>query len=203
MQAPAITLGSILAAIFNFFVYIKGVIVTGSFIVTPNTSSVDYAAFFTHIGSWIVTIMTFLFIIFVTWAIYVRIRVYEIDEHLDTAYKGHFIKPETKITKVNARWQQVMTHFASQNPNDWRAAILDADSMLDELVTSLGYTGQNLGEKMMSIRVNDFPTLQSAWEGHKIRNIIAHEGANYNLTERQKEVTRRHFESVFRDAGII
>ena len=85
----------------------------------------------------------------------------------------------------------------------WRAAIIDADTMLEELVTGLGYTGDTFGEKLSSIRVNDFPTLQSAWEGHKMRNILAHEGSGFNLTERQKEITRRHFEAVFRDMGVI
>lgn len=165
--------------------------------------SFDILKFLTDIGSWTVTILTLVFIVFIIWAIYIRVRIFEIDEILDGNYKGHFIKPEVKMNRVNQRWQGIMAHFASSNPNDWRAAIIDADVMLDELVTSLGYTGAGLGEKLTSIRINDFPTLQSAWEAHKMRNIIAHEGAAYNLTERQKEVTRRYFEAVFRDAGII
>jgi hypothetical protein len=155
------------------------------------------------IGSWTVTILTVLFVAFAIWAIYVRVRIFEIDEILDGNYKGHFVKPELKTERVNQRWQGIVTHFSSANPNDWRAAILEADIMLEELVTSLGYTGQGLGEKLISIRVNDFPTLQSAWEAHKMRNIIAHQGSAYNLTERQKEITRRYFEAVFKDAGII
>jgi hypothetical protein len=147
--------------------------------------------------------MTFLFILFVIWGAYTRVRVYEIDEALDLAYRKHFIKPETRTEKINVRWQGILRHFASANPNDWRAAIIDADTMLDELVTSLGYSGQSLGEKLMTIRINDFPTLQSAWEAHKMRNIIAHQGASYHLTDRQKEITRRHFESVFHDSGVI
>lgn len=155
------------------------------------------------LASWVVTIFSVLFIIFIGWAIYIRVRIFEIDEVLDGNYKGHFIQPEVKTEKTNIAWQGIMAHFASSNPNDWRVAIIDADVMLEELVTKLGYTGQGLGEKLTSIRVNDFPTLQSAWEAHKMRNIIAHSGASYNLTERQKEITRRHFEAVFRDAGII
>jgi len=201
MQTPTVTFTGFLAAIYDFFVYIKNVVLTGSFHVS--SGSTNYAAIFGGIRSWIVTIMTFLFILFVIWAIYIRIRVYEVDELLDGLDKKHHIPPHVVARKVNTRWATIMLHFASQNPNDWRAAIIDADSMLDELVTSLGYTGQSLGEKLTSIRINDFPTLQSAWEAHKVRNLIAHEGANYNLTERQKDMTRRNYEAVFRDAGII
>ena len=201
MPTPTITPASFLAAVYDFFVYIKNVVLSGSFHVA--SGSTNYAAIFGGIGSWIVTIFTILFILFVIWAIYIRIRIYEIDEALDGVDLAHYIPPHTVVRKTNMRWQVILTHFASANPNDWRAAIIDADTMLDELVTSLGYTGQGLGEKLTSIRLNDFPTLQNAWEAHKVRNIIAHEGANYNLTERQKEITRRNFEAVFRDSGII
>lgn len=200
-NVPFINIEYIFTKIYDFLIYVKNVILTGNFNAGGGTT--DYAGTFAHLLQWIVTIFTFAFIVFIIWAIYVRIRIFEIDEVLDGVYKGHFIKPETKTERVNMRWQNILSHFNSTNPNDWRAAIIDADAMLDEVVTSLGYTGEGLGAKLTSIRLNDFPTLQSAWEGHKMRNIIAHEGANYNLTERQKEITRRHFESVFRDAGVI
>ncbi|MSU55675.1 MAG: hypothetical protein EXS46_04035 [Candidatus Taylorbacteria bacterium] len=200
-NVPFINIEYIFTKIYDFLIYIKNVILTGSFNAGSGTS--DYAGSFGHILALVVTILTFACIAFIIWGIYVRIRIFEIDEALDGEYKGHFIKPETKLERVNMRWQNILSHFNSTNPNDWRAAIIDADAMLDEVVTSLGYTGEGLGAKLTSIRINDFPTLQSAWEAHKMRNIIAHEGANYNLTERQKEITRRYFETVFRDAGVI
>lgn len=192
-NVPFINVEYIFTKIYDFLIYVKNVILTG------DIRSGDFG----NIFPWIVTLSTFLAIALIIGMIYTRIRIFEVDEELDGSYKGHFIKPEIKQDRSNLRWQTILSHFNSQNPNDWRAAIIEADIMLEEVVTSLGYTGEGLGAKLTSIRINDFPTLQSAWEGHKMRNIIAHEGANYNLTERQKEITRRHFEAVFRDAGVI
>ena len=188
-------------SLLDLVIYIKNVIIAQSFRVP--SGSTDWAGRFSHIGGWIVTIMTIVFIGAVIWAVYIRVRIFEVDEELDKNYKGHFIKPTPSLRKSNIRWDAINAHFASGNPNDWRAAILDADSMLEELVTNLGYTGETFGEKLKSINIRDFPTLQSAWEAHKIRNLIAHEGMNYNLTDRQKDIARRHYENVFRDAGLI
>ncbi len=201
-NVPFINLEYIFTKIYNLFVYIGNVISGRSFQV-PSGGASDYAGSFADAFSWVATLLTFAFIGFVIWAIYIRIRVYEVDEALGGAYSSHFIKPEVSKKKINAKWELIRSHFESNNPNDWRAAIIDADTLLDEVVTSLGYTGESLGAKLTSIRVNDFPTLQSAWEGHKMRNVIAHQGTNYSLSERQKEITRRHFEAVFRDVGII
>lgn len=201
-NVPFINLEYIFVKIYDFLIYIKNVILTGSFQVSSGGGS-DYAFSFASIGSWFVTIMTILFVVFIIWAIYIRIRIFEVDEIIDGSYKSHFIQPQVKTIQVNTRWQSIANHFASTNPNDWRAAIMDADVMLEELVTSLGYTGESLGAKLTSIRLQDFPTLQIAWEAHKIRNKIAHEGTTYVLNEREKELARKNFETVFRSAGMI
>ncbi len=201
-NVPFINIEYIFIKIYDFFVYIKNVLVGGS-TQAPSGGASNYAQGFSDVFSWLATILTFAFIGFVIWAIYIRIRIYEVDEALGGQYSAHFIKPTSVGKKTNPRWEQIRAHFESNNPNDWRAAIIDADALLEEVVTNLGYTGESLGAKLTSIRVNDFPTLQSAWEGHKMRNVIAHQGSSFTLTERQKEVTRKHFEAVFRDAGII
>jgi hypothetical protein len=134
-NVPFINLEYIFTRIYDFLIYVKNVILTGDI----------HSGDFGNIFPWIVTLSTFFVVGMIIWMIYVRIRIFEVDEKLDGAYKGHFIKPETKSLKVNTRWQTILTHFSSSNPNDWRAAIIDADAMLDELVTSMGYTGDGLG----------------------------------------------------------
>lgn len=200
-DVPFINLEYIFVKIYDFLVYIKNVILTGSFYATSGGGS-DFASTFASLGSLIVTLLTLLFIVALVFAIYIRVRVYEVDQALDGQYKGHFIKPAEKKEHVNVRWNTIVYHFSSANPNDWKVAIMEADIMLDELVQGLGYPGENLGERLKAIRIQDFPTLQSAWEAHKIRNKIAHE-PGYQLSEREKELARKNFEQVFRNAGLI
>src|SRR3989338_3897983 len=50
----------------------------------------------------------------------------------------------------NERWEKILKYFDSDNPSDWKLAILEADTLLDELVTRTGYQGDNLGEKLKS-----------------------------------------------------
>jgi hypothetical protein len=76
----------------------------------------------------------------------------------------------------------VLQLFASANSNDWRVAIIEADTMLDELVQSYNFAGENLGERLKNANTKIMPTVQSAWEAHKVRNRIAHDGINYNLS---------------------
>lgn len=200
-DTPFINVEYIFVKIYDFIIYVKNVVLTGSFSAASGGGS-DFALTFERIGSWLVTLFSIAIIIFIIWLIYIRVRIFEIDEYLDGEYKAHFVQPVVKEQFINNRWEANRLLFASANHNDWKAAIIDADIMLDELVTSLGYTGESLGAKLMTIQLRDFPTLQLAWEAHKIRNKLAHQ-AQYSLSEREKEVARKNYESIFKSAGII
>jgi len=92
------------------------------------------------------------------------------------------------LPRVNVRWNKIAEHVQSENPSDWRLAIIEADIILDELLTKIGYQGDSLGDKLKSVARGDLKNLDQAWEAHKVRNQIAHEGGDFILT--QKEANR-------------
>ncbi len=103
----------------------------------------------------------------------------------------------------NKRWQRVIEHAGSENPNDWKIAIIEADSILDEMIKGMGYHGDSMGERMKAIEVSDFNTLNNAWEAHKVRNTIAHEGSNFQLNEREARRVIALYKSVFEEFKYI
>lgn len=107
--------------------------------------------------------------------------------------------PQEAVPLRNARWDQIAVHASSDNPNDWRLAIIEADIVLDEIVTRMGYRGASLGEKLKQADPSDFLTLNAAWEAHKTRNRIAHSGSDFILTQREAKRVIDLYEEVFRE----
>jgi hypothetical protein len=104
---------------------------------------------------------------------------------------------------VNKDWQRVQRLFNSENPSDWKIAILEADIMLEDLVRiKMGYTGETLGECLKQIEASDFTTLQEAWEAHNFRNRIAHE-SDSGISRRDVNRIIGLFEKVFREFSYI
>jgi hypothetical protein len=103
----------------------------------------------------------------------------------------------------NPRWNKVLELLDSSNPSDWRMAILEADVILDELVSRMGYKGETLGDKMKSIERSDFRPIDDAWEAHKIRNILAHRGSDYILTKREARRAIDLYARVFEEFHFI
>lgn len=104
--------------------------------------------------------------------------------------------------KSSNRLDDVLTHIASPNPNDWKLAIIEADIILDEELKNQGFVGGSLGERLKSISTTQLSTLNEAWEAHKVRNRIAHEGADFVLTKRIAEDTIARYRRVFNELGV-
>lgn len=96
----------------------------------------------------------------------------------------------------------IQRHVDSGNPNDWKLAIIEADVMLDELLKQRGYAGNSLGERLRSISPQQLETLNDAWEAHKVRNRIAHEGQDFVLTQRIAQETVTRYQRVFAEFGV-
>lgn len=103
----------------------------------------------------------------------------------------------------NNRLIDIETHIASDHPNDWKLAIIEADIILDETLKNLGYAGISLGERLRGISPNQLNSLDSAWQAHKVRNQIAHEGADFVLTKRVAQDTIKQYKIVFAELGVI
>ncbi len=103
----------------------------------------------------------------------------------------------------NLKWERVVAHSESDNPGDWRLAILEADILLDEMTMSMGYHGETLGDRLKGIEKSDFTTIDMAWEAHKVRNQIAHEGSDFLITQREAKRVVGLYRRVFEEFRYI
>ncbi|MDA8597159.1 hypothetical protein N9L26_02365 [Candidatus Pacebacteria bacterium] len=119
-------------------------------------------------------------------------------ETQERLYKELYAKNES-----NTRWDDIQQHITTDNPNDWKLAIIEADVMLEEVLDGAGYAGATIGEKLKSASPASFETIDAAWDAHKVRNQIAHGGADFVLTKRQAGETIAQYRRVFSEFGAL
>jgi hypothetical protein len=107
-----------------------------------------------------------------------------------------------QVSTKHSRLQDVKANASSNNPNDWKLAIIEADIILDDTLKQKGYLGTSLGERLKSISGAQMSTINDAWEAHKVRNRIAHDGADFVLTKRLLDETISRYLRVFTELGI-
>ncbi|MEK7228155.1 MAG: hypothetical protein AAB681_02260 [Patescibacteria group bacterium] len=165
------------------------------------------------------TLATLLVIILITVILYCLVRLYEIKqadkpkkvkkevgvadslELPGVAGSTHFIDHGT--TRRNETWNSIRSKLLSDTPSDWRLAIIEADIYLDRVLDQKGYYGDTLGDKLKQVSPERLPSVQIAWEAHKVRNRIAHDGAGFVLTMPEARRVLSYYEIVFRDLEVI
>lgn len=131
-----------------------------------------------------------------------RLRKRE-EEVFDKKVEPAFEKEPSGDTVMAHRWQNAIQHIASDNPNDWKQAIIEADIILEDLLTKMGYRGDSIGEKLKRVAKGDMKTLDEAWEAHKVRNQIAHEGSNFSLNHHEAKNVIAMYRKVFEEFYYI
>jgi hypothetical protein len=133
--------------------------------------------------------------------LYSLIRTRDIWKEANKSYA--YKEPKDADFPENEKWQKVLNFLHSDNPADWRQSIIEADIILFSLVSRMGYQGETLGERLKGVERSDFITIDNAWEAHKVRNRIAHEGSDFVLTQREAERIIGLFESVLKEFGYL
>ena len=161
-----------------------------------------FSAWLAQLWLWIIIIGYILSIIGFFAIIYLTMRLFELRAREEKYYGTMLIAPDAE-GGMNPRWKHIESLIDGDTPSQWREAIIEADIMLDDMLIRQGYQGDGVGEKLKSVEASDFNTLQEAWEAHKVRNQIAHEGSAFDLSESLARRTIAHYENVFREFEAI
>lgn len=105
--------------------------------------------------------------------------------------------------KGNRRWQEVEDHVRSNNPNDWKLAIIEADVMLENMLEEAGFAGNTIADRLRSASGRSFATIEDAWQAHRMRNQIAHGGSDFVLTQKMAQATITQYRRVFEEFKYI
>ncbi len=150
-------------------------------------------------------ILSVLFSLFlIAGTIYSVIRIFQIRRHEEERFvaAAHPVAARD-IPKAQLRWNRIKEEISSENEQSWKLAILEADIMLNELLDVLAYRGETMADKMKQVERADWKTIDLAWEAHKVRNSIAHQGTMVRLGDREARRVIGLYEQVFKEFQFV
>ena len=110
------------------------------------------------------------------------------------------VPPTTHDFKDHPRFAIIQGYMSSTSEALWRIGIMEAENMLEEVLKSKGYQGQNVSELLKGA---NFKTIDLAWDAHGVRNRIAHQGSDFVLTEREAKRAFISYEAVFKELKAV
>jgi hypothetical protein len=143
-------------------------------------------------------------LLFAAGVVYCAMRILQIRRAEWAQFRkiAHTVEHED-VPATQLRWRRIMEHAQSVDEHKWRLAILECDIMLNELLDMQGYKGETIAEKMKQVSRTNFNSIDDAWEAHKVRNKVAHEGVGFVIDEREKNRVINLYQRVFKEFGFI
>lgn len=166
-------------------------------------------AFFTNPHTWSVLgiISSLLSIFFIAVIIFSLVRMREIQLHekheIDHEIHEALERDKQAEKNENPRWHYILTILESSNESDWRVSIIEADTMLEDVLREKSFTGENVSDLLESARSAGYQNIQSAWDAHIVRNKIAHEGSDFPLTQVEARRAIKMYQIFFEELGVI
>ncbi|HAE36622.1 MAG: hypothetical protein UR85_C0004G0040 [Candidatus Nomurabacteria bacterium GW2011_GWF2_35_66] len=163
----------------------------------------------TDVNTWqtigIISVLISILALFVI--IFSLVRMYEIQvfdrEEIEHEINHALAKDKEMERLLNPKWKYILTLIESPNESDWRIAVMESDSLLEESFKERGLIGSTMSDLLEEAKLNGYPGIQGAWDAHLIRNKIAHEGLDYPFTQIEARRVVKLYQNVFEGLGVI
>ncbi len=119
------------------------------------------------------------------------------------AYYMDFLAEDGLPENRSDRWDEIKRHLDADNPVEWKMAVIEADSLMDDILKKVGYGGESLGERLKAIEPSDFDNLQNVWEAHKVRNRLVHEPGEVEFTREDAKDAIEKYEKALKELKYI
>lgn len=111
-------------------------------------------------------------------------------------------RPLMSKSKVWERWEHIRHRVATNNPSQYKVAILEADALADETLDGIGYAGATMADKLESVQGGQLETKDLLAEAHAVRNRIIHD-PHFVLSREEATVYLESFEKFFNEVELF
>ncbi len=99
-------------------------------------------------------------------------------------------------------WGKIKKRLQSNLETEAKLAIIEADSLLDEILENMGYREKDLEEKLNKLPPDFLTNLQEIYRAHKIRNDIVHD-PSYKLDLGEAKRVLAAYEKALAEVDIL
>jgi hypothetical protein len=108
-------------------------------------------------------------------------------------------KPGFDAALANSKWAEIQAMMNS-GPSGLKAALIEADKLLDYCMIAKGFAGETMGERLKS-GGDRFNNVNAVWSAHKLRNQLAHE-VSHDIVPNQIKQAVNDLGNAIRDLGV-
>ena len=106
------------------------------------------------------------------------------------------------IKKIAKLWAKISARVETGLESEYKLAVIEADSLFDDVLKKMGYQGESLGARLEKIPKNILADIEAVRSAHTIRNNIVHD-PDYKLELEEAKNALSTYEKSLIDLGAL
>src|SRR3989344_7316896 len=112
-------------------------------------------------------------------------------------------QPESsKSKKLDVICLEIRLRLQSEDQDDWRMALIEAETLLDEVLRQKGFLGETFDERALVAKTNDGKDIPQIQKAHTIVRFILQD-PNYELTNEDARKSLDWFEESLKELKML
>ncbi|MDO8436387.1 MAG: hypothetical protein Q7S82_03350 [bacterium] len=106
------------------------------------------------------------------------------------------------VKNIEKVWSKIMARLNTGLESEYKLAIIEASSLMDDTLQKMGYKGDSLGEKLKNVPPLVLPNIKDIEEAHRIHGNIVHD-PDYRLSLEEARNNLAVYEKTFQDLQLF
>ena len=106
------------------------------------------------------------------------------------------------VGKVEKKWLGITQRLETTNVADWKLAIIEAESLIEEILARMGLGGESFGDRLKKMDKSQLPSLDDLTQAHQVRQDIVHD-PDYRLDFEQTTRVIGIYERALRELDAL
>ncbi len=142
-----------------------------------------------ELTGWLLLLKTFFLLIslaMIGFIIFALLKTSWLDKYLIRDVQEFLTYRHYGLSETKKKWKEIEDHFEGGIESELKLAIVEANSLLDNVLRIMTYKGHNLGERLDKINTDILENLKEVKKAHQLYSDIVHD-PTYRLTFKEAE----------------
>jgi len=104
--------------------------------------------------------------------------------------------------KMRRRWQKIMQRLDAGSEAEYKLAIIEADTLLDDMLKKMRLSGETVDERLQKITPLMIPNVEELTAAHHIRNSIVYD-PDYRLNSNEARRVLLVYQKTFEELDLF
>ena len=100
------------------------------------------------------------------------------------------------------RWDEIKARLQKGDEPNLKLAVIEADSLLDDILKRMGLPGTNFEERLKQIEIQEVKSVNKIWETHQLRDRIIHT-PDFHVTQEEAEAAVGNIEEALKELEYL